>query len=187
MASPAAHRGLAPAGLVFGHGSTPGSYNLYVVLNGGVNDFNMDGAVYRFPITSTGGTLSYNPTNTGVKIAEGMFQPTGMTIGIAPGDTDTLYVSDSLDDNIVKILNASTATTPSGPPSVYINGLRRAELTEIDHVGSRWQIVHRGRGRQFRVAHVPAGEHFRRYFNHSTLKPATQLSRPSRPRAGMAI
>src|SRR5262249_7690396 len=69
----------APSGLQFGPDG-----NLYVSLNGGQSSIS-GGAVIRFPITSTGGTLSYTPGSSAV-VATGLIQPTGLTFGTAYGD-----------------------------------------------------------------------------------------------------
>jgi hypothetical protein len=76
----------APAGLRFGPDG-----NLYVSLNGGQNSQG-GGEVIRFGVTSTGGVLSYNNTNS--VVAGNLLQPSNLTFGTAAGDTDSLYVSD---------------------------------------------------------------------------------------------
>jgi hypothetical protein len=77
----------APAGLSFGPDG-----NLYVSLNGGQASTS-GGAVVRFGITSSGGTLSYSGTST--TIATGLVQPTEMTFGGGAATGNTLYVSNS--------------------------------------------------------------------------------------------
>lgn len=103
----------APAGLRFGPDG-----NLYVAQNGGFGSTN--GAVVRFDITNSGGTLSYS--GTGVTVAntgDGIVQPTGLAFGTAAGDTDSLYVStNGGTGNVIKIADADG--TPSA--SSFLSG-----------------------------------------------------------------
>ncbi len=91
-----------PAGLRFGPDG-----NLYVELNGGQTS--TTGAVERFNVTSVSGSLTYAGSFTTVD-ATGLVQPTEMTFGTAPGDTNNLYVSNSVVGSVVKITGATTAS-----------------------------------------------------------------------------
>lgn len=91
-----------PSGLAFGPDG-----NLYVSLNGG-QGATSGGAVVRFAITNTAGTLSYAGTN--AFVATGLVQPTEMTFGTSATTFNTLYVSNSAAGNVIKINNADGAT-----------------------------------------------------------------------------
>ena len=114
----------APAGLLFGPDG-----NLYVSLNAG-QTATSGGAVVRFDMTTTGGTLTYAGTNS--TIASGLVQPTEMTFGALANDWDSLYVSNSAADTVVKITHAVAASPTS---STFIapgtGGLRRAHHRTI--------------------------------------------------------
>jgi hypothetical protein len=99
----------APAGLQFGPDG-----NLYVSLNGG-QSATSGGAVVRFGITVGGTGLAYSGTST--TVATGLIQPSGLTFGAAAGDTNSLYVSNSGADDVVKVTSATAATPAS---SVFI-------------------------------------------------------------------
>ncbi len=108
-----------PAGLQFGPDG-----NLYVSLNAGAADTPpkpADGEVIRFHITTTGGVLSYNPSDpiAPVAVATGMYQPVGLTFGANAGNATTLYIADSVDDSVVAVANATSA---SPTQSTYIKG-----------------------------------------------------------------
>src|SRR5262249_34518612 len=94
----------SPAGLRFGPDG-----NLYVALNGG-SSATSGGAVIRFDINNTGGTLSYAGTAT--PIATGLVQPTQMTFRTSPSDKKSLYVSTPAAGSVVKIDDV-TAASPS--------------------------------------------------------------------------
>ena len=83
-----------PAGLQFGPDG-----NLYVASSGG--------DVVRLNMTNVNGTLSYTGTN--AIISTGLADPTEMTFGTAANDLDSLYVSNSGADTVVKIAHAGAA------------------------------------------------------------------------------
>jgi hypothetical protein len=95
----------APAGLRFGPDG-----NLYVTLNGG-QTATSGGGVVRFGITAGTAGLSFNGTT--ATIASGLIQPSGLTFGTAPGDTDSVYVSNSAMKSVVKISKALSANPTS--------------------------------------------------------------------------
>ncbi len=131
-----------PAGMAF---SPDG--NLYVSLNGGFAS--PVGAVIRFGITNTGGTLSYSGTETSVVPASaGVAQPTGLTFGTSSGDTGNLYVATTgfydpynsaydLPSDVVKVTGA-TGSTPS--TNIFVQPESGPETSPLDYAsGVVWQ------------------------------------------------
>jgi hypothetical protein len=98
----------APAGLAFGPDN-----ELYVSLNAG-HTATSGGAVVRFNISATHGHLIYAGSYAGV--ASGLVQPTEMTFGVGTG-ADNLLVSNSVDDEVIQIADATGASPTS---SVFI-------------------------------------------------------------------
>jgi PKD domain len=95
----------APAGLAFGPDG-----NLYVSLNGGQQAVAGSGAVVRFDISNSNGTLSYSGTNS--TISTGLDQPAGVAFGVAPNHECCLYVADSGDNRVVMIFHAANYAMP---------------------------------------------------------------------------
>src|SRR5262245_57751988 len=114
-----------PAGLAFGPDG-----DLYVSLNGG-QQATSGGAVIRFDIENTGGTLSYAGTN--VAVATGLIQPTDVAFGGTSTTYNTLFVSNSAMAQVVKIAQADSASPTmttfiqgpivNGVPNFYPTGL----------------------------------------------------------------
>src|SRR5262249_37174047 len=86
--------------------------SLYVSLNGG-QTATSGGSVVRFGTTSSEQGLAYDGTF--AVIATGLIQPSGLTFGTAPGDTDTLYVSNSALGEVDALSGASTANPTTSP------------------------------------------------------------------------
>ena len=109
-----------PAGLAFGPDG-----DLYVSQNGGQGASNTNDQIIRFNVTNFGNTLFAD--GSGTSILSGLIQPTAVAFGVAPGDTHTLYVSDSgaatstTGGPVLKIANADGV---NGPPtsSIFVAG-----------------------------------------------------------------
>ena len=109
-----------PAGLAFGPDG-----DLYVAQNGG--QASSTGEVVRFDVTDTAGVLSVDPTPAdAVVVGSGFVQPTGLAFGVNVGDTNDLYVANSLanletgNGEVDKINNA---TGTSRTTSTFVAGL----------------------------------------------------------------
>src|SRR5262249_35293340 len=105
IATAAGDTTFAPAGLRFGPDS-----NLYVSLNGGQSATG-GGEVIKFNILSSALGLAYAGTFS--TVATGLIQPSGLTFGVAGGDTGNLYVSNSGFQDVIKVTGATTATPTS--------------------------------------------------------------------------
>ena len=99
----AGRSGAGPVGLQFGPDG-----NLYVI-----NVTSQQ--VLRFNVTNAGGTLTYNGNS--AIVASGL-DPGGMTFGIAPGDTNNLYVS-SINPNATGVLKITNATSTQPTTSAF--------------------------------------------------------------------
>ncbi len=90
----------APSGIAFGSDG-----NLYVSLNGGQSSFS-GGAVIRFDVHLEALGITYSGTS--ATVASGLIQPSSVTFGRNDGDTNNLYVSNSVLDTVVKVTSATS-------------------------------------------------------------------------------
>ena len=132
----------APAGLTF-----DSSGNLFVSLNGG-RSAGPTGAVISFATVETANGLAY--ANSYTTVDTGLIQPTFITFGTAPGDTDSLYVSSTaiieVDDQeegvgeVTKIVDASTTPNPEIFVSPGAGGLNTASGLEWGPNGNLYVV-----------------------------------------------